>query len=155
MPLPTGPWRGLGLVPNLFPIESFMDGAASPCRRQKIHCSSAWISFQPIRRADGWPPYPINAAAESAGWGGALPAGRGQGIACCFYHGTVVAEVAEISLDEPTGRIRFHRVVAALDCGRAINPDQVRSQMEGSIVMGASAALLEELTVEDWPGRDR
>ncbi len=77
------------------------------------------------------------------------PAGRGRGIACCFYHGTVVAEVVEISLDEPTGRIRLHRVVAALDCGRAINPDLVRSQMEGSIVMGASAALLEELTVED------
>src|SRR5262249_24516356 len=55
----------------------------------------------------------------------------------------------DISLDEATGQIRLHRVVAALDCGRAINPDQVRAQMEGSIVMGAGSALIEEITVKD------
>jgi isoquinoline 1-oxidoreductase beta subunit len=91
----------------------------------------------------------LNAAADRAGWGTAPPAGRGRGIACCFYHGTLVAEIAEVSLDEPTGRIRLHRVAAAMDCGRAVNPDQVRSQMEGCIVMGASTALIEELTVKD------
>ena len=146
MPLPTGEWRGLGLVPNLFPIESFMDEAARAAGRDPLQFRLDQLPADTEGRRMA---AVLNAAAESAGWGGALPAGRGQGIACCFYHGTVVAEVAEISLDEPTGRIRFHRVVAALDCGRAINPDQVRSQMEGSIVMGASAALLEELTVED------
>jgi isoquinoline 1-oxidoreductase beta subunit len=91
----------------------------------------------------------LTAAAERAGWGSTPPAGRGRGIACCFYHGTVVAEIAEVSLDELTGRIRLHRVVAAIDCGRVINPHQVRSQVEGGIVMGASAALMEELTVQD------
>ncbi|MBO0792440.1 MAG: xanthine dehydrogenase family protein molybdopterin-binding subunit, partial [Ktedonobacteraceae bacterium] len=60
-----------------------------------------------------------------------------------------VAEIAEISLDDVTGRIRLHGVVAAIDCGRVINPNQVRSQVRGSVVMGASGALLEELTVKD------
>ena len=75
--------------------------------------------------------------------------GAWQGDRCCFYHGTVVAEVAEVSLDEQTGQIQLRKVVAAMDCGRVINPDLVRSQMEGSIVMGASSALIEELTVKD------
>ncbi len=146
LPIPTGQWRGLGQAPNTFPIESFMDEAAQAASRDPLQFR---LDHLPAN-ADGQRMAAVlNAAAERAGWGGPLPAGRGRGIACCFYHGTVVAEVVEISLDEPTGRIRVHRVVAALDCGRAINPDLVRSQMEGSVVMGASAAILEELTVEN------
>jgi isoquinoline 1-oxidoreductase beta subunit len=146
MPLATGQWRGLGAAPNLFPIESFMDEAAHAAGKDPLQFRLDHLcnDLEGLRMAAV-----LNAAAERAGWGTALPAGRGRGIACCFYHGTVVAEVAEISLDEPTGRIRLHRVVGAMDCGRAINPGQVRSQMEGGIVMGASSALLEELTVKD------
>jgi isoquinoline 1-oxidoreductase beta subunit len=61
----------------------------------------------------------------------------------------VVAEVAETSLDQDTGRIRVHRVVAAVDCGRTINPNGATAQVEGAIVMGTSATLLEEITVKD------
>jgi isoquinoline 1-oxidoreductase beta subunit len=61
----------------------------------------------------------------------------------------VVAEVAEVSLDGDSGRIRVHRVVAAVDCGRTINPNGATAQIEGSIVMGTSATLLEEITVKD------
>jgi isoquinoline 1-oxidoreductase beta subunit len=57
--------------------------------------------------------------------------------------------MAEISLDQDSGRIRVHRVVAAVDCGRTINPNGAAAQIEGAIVMGTSAALLEEITVED------
>ena len=78
-----------------------------------------------------------------------LSSGRGRGLACVFYHGTVVAEVAEVSVDRSTGKINLHRVVAAMDCGRVVNPNQVRSQMEGCVVMGASGALKEELLVKD------
>ncbi len=146
MPLLTGQWRGLGYVPNSFAIESFIDEAAHVAGRDPLQFRLDHLSDD----ADGRRMAAVlNAAAKRAGWGEALPAGRGRGLACCFYHGTVVAEVVDISLDEATGQIRLHRVVAALDCGHAINPDQVRAQVEGNIVMGASSALMEELTVKD------
>jgi isoquinoline 1-oxidoreductase beta subunit len=91
----------------------------------------------------------LEAAADRAGWGGSLTEGRAQGLACSVDGGTVVAEVVDISLDAGSGRIRVHRVVAAVDPGRTINPDGARAQIEGSIVMGTSAALFEELTVKD------
>ena len=146
MPLATGQWRGLGLVPNIFPIESFMDEAAHAAGKDPLQFRLDHLPSDADGRRMA---AALGAAAERAGWGTTPPAGRGRGIACCFYHGTVVAEIAEISLDESTGRIRLHRVVAAIDCGRVINPDQVRSQVEGCVVMGASSALMEELTVKD------
>jgi isoquinoline 1-oxidoreductase beta subunit len=146
MPLATGQWRGLGLVPNTFPIESFMDEAAHAAGKDPLRFRLDHLPSD----ADGRRMAAVlNAAAERAGWGTAPPAGRGRGIACCSLQGTVVAEVAEISLDESTGRIRLHGVVAAIDCGRVINPNQVRSQVNGCIVMGAGSALMEEITVRD------
>lgn len=101
----------------------------------------------------GWPgdtsAAVLEAAAARAGWGDDLPEGRAQGLACSTDGGTVVAEVAEISLNRDTNRIRVHRVVAAVDPGRVINPDGATAQIEGNIVMGTSAALLEEVTVKD------
>ncbi len=146
MPLATGQWRGLGLAPNIFPIESFMDEAAHAAGKDPLQFRLDNLSSDTDGRRMA---AVLNAAAERAGWGTTPPAGRGRGIACCFYHGTVVAEIAEISLDESTGHIRLHRVVAAIDCGRVINPDQVRSQVEGCVMMGASVALMEKLTVKD------
>ena len=146
MPLATGAWRGLGAAPNTFPIESFMDEAAHAAGKDPLQFR---LDHLPTDTQGRRMAAVLSAAAERAGWGTAPMAGHGRGIACCFYHGTVVAEIAEISLDELTGQIRLHRVVGAVDCGRAINPDQVRSQMEGGIGMGASSALLEELTVKD------
>ena len=66
----------------------------------------------------------------------------------------MVAEVATISLDQDSGRIRVHWVVAAVDPGRVINPDGAKAQIEGAIVMGTSATLLEEITVEDGRVRE-
>jgi isoquinoline 1-oxidoreductase beta subunit len=91
----------------------------------------------------------LEAVAAQAAWGRALPEGRAQGIAGGTDGGTVVAEVAEISVDQDSGRIRVHQVVAAVDPGLVINPDGATAQIEGSIVMGVSAALLEEITVRD------
>jgi isoquinoline 1-oxidoreductase beta subunit len=91
----------------------------------------------------------LKAAAEQAGWGKSLPGDRAHGIACSNDGGTVVAEVAEISLDQDSGQIRIHKVAAAVDCGRTINPNGARAQVESSIIMGISAALLEEIRVED------
>jgi isoquinoline 1-oxidoreductase beta subunit len=146
MPLATGQWRGLGLAPNVFAIESFMDEAAHAAGQDPLHFRLAHLPGDAEGRRMA---AVLRAAAERAGWGTPPPAGRGRGIACCSLHGTVVAEVAEISLDAATGRIRLHRVVAAIDCGRVINPNQVRGQVRGGVVMGASGALMEELTVRD------
>jgi isoquinoline 1-oxidoreductase beta subunit len=146
LPIPTGSWRGLGLLLNLFPIESFVDelahaAGADPLQFRLDHLADDPLS-QRLRAV-------LEAAAEQAGWGSPLPEGRAQGIACATDAGTVVAKVAEISLVADTGQIRVHRVVAAVDCGRTIHPDGARAQIEGSIVMGISAALLEEITVKD------
>jgi isoquinoline 1-oxidoreductase beta subunit len=146
MPLATGQWRGLGLVPNTFPIESFMDEAAHAAGKDPLQFRLDHLPGDTDGRRLA---AVLNAAAERAGWGTVPPAGRSRGIACCSLQGTVVAEVAEISLEESTGRIRLHRVVAAIDCGPVINPNQVRSQVNGCIVMGAGGALMEEITVKD------
>jgi len=146
MPVPTGAWRGLGLMPNVFAVESFIDelahaAGADPLQFRLKQLPDDMLG-QRMRAA-------LEAAAEQAGWGGALPDGHAHGIACSGDGGTVVAEVVELSLDADKGQIRIHKVVAAVDPGRTINPDGARAQVESSITMGISAALLEEITVED------
>jgi len=146
MPIPTGSWRGLGLMANTFAVESFVDelaraAGADPLQFRLDHLPGDALG-QRMRAV-------LEAVADRAGWGGATPEGRAQGLAIGTDGGTVVAEVAEISLDRDTGRIRVHRVVAAVDPGRIINPDGAAAQVEGSIVMGTSAALLEEIVVQD------
>jgi len=146
LPVPTGPWRGVGLFPNTFAKESFMDelahaAQADPLQFRLDHLPKGVLG-QRLRVV-------LKAAAERAGWGKTVPAGRARGLACCIYTGTVVAEVAEISLNRETGRIRVHKVTAAIDPGRAVNPNQVVAQVEGCIVLGTSAALIEEIVIRD------
>ena len=146
LPIPTGTWRGVGLFPNTFPVESFMDelahaAGADPLQFRLDHLPDDALG-QRMRAV-------LEAAAERSGWGTPPPEGRARGIACCADAGSVVAEVAEVSLNQDTGRIRVHQVVAAMDCGLTINPDGAIAQVEGAIVMGASAALIEEITVKD------
>jgi isoquinoline 1-oxidoreductase beta subunit len=146
LPIPTGPWRGVGLFPNTFAKESFMDelahaAHADPLQFRLDHLPKGVLGER-LRVA-------LRATADRVGWGRTVTAGRARGIACCIYTGTVVAEVAEISLNRETGRIRVHKVTAAIDPGRAVNPNQVIAQVEGCVVMGTSAALIEELLVRD------
>jgi isoquinoline 1-oxidoreductase beta subunit len=146
MPILTGPWRGVGLFPNIFPLESFVDELAHIARIDPLefrlnHLSSDGAGKR-MRAV-------LQAAAERSGWGRSPAEGRARGIACCEDAESFVAEVAEISLDRRTNRIRVHRVVAAIDCGKVINPDGIVAQVQGAITMGISAALLEEITVKD------
>jgi isoquinoline 1-oxidoreductase beta subunit len=91
----------------------------------------------------------IRLAAEKAEWGKPLPEGWGRGLA---YHATFgvthVAYVAEVSVDA-NGNVRVHRVVAAVDCGQTVNPDNVKAQVEGGIAFGLTAALKAEATLQD------
>ncbi len=146
LPVRTGWWRGLGLLANTFAVESFVDELADaagidPLQFRLSHLPDDGVG-QRMRAV-------LQAAAEKAGWGTPLPEGRARGIACCTDVGTVVAEVAEISLDATTNRIRVHQVTAALDCGLTINPDGVRAQIEGNIMWGVGSTLIEEMRIKD------
>jgi isoquinoline 1-oxidoreductase beta subunit len=89
----------------------------------------------------------VNLAADKAGWSTPLPAGHYRGIAVVESFGSFVAEVAEISLDRKGGTVRVHKVMAAVDCGRHVNPETIRAQIEGGIIYGLTAALKGEITI--------
>jgi isoquinoline 1-oxidoreductase beta subunit len=144
LPVPTGPWRGLGLYANTFALESFIDELAHAAQIDPLvfrlrHLPST-TEGQRLRRA-------LETAAERAGWGTPTPADRARGIACSVDVNTVVAQVAEVSIQN--GAIQVHRVTVAVDPGLVINPQGASSQAQGSIVMGLSSALHERLTVQD------
>ena len=87
----------------------------------------------------------LQLAAAQAGWGKPMPAGRAQGIALHKSFGSIVAQVAEVSVTE--GQIRVHRVVCAIDCGTVVNPDTVAQQVESSVLYGLSAALFGKIDI--------
>ena len=89
----------------------------------------------------------LNLAAEKAGWTTPAPAGWTRGVAVHESFGSVVAQVAEVKLDG--GVPKVGRVVTAIDCGTAISPDQIASQMEGGTCYGLSAALFGQVTLKD------
>ncbi|MBE7470709.1 MAG: xanthine dehydrogenase family protein molybdopterin-binding subunit [Anaerolineae bacterium] len=138
---PTGVWRAVDYSHNIFVIESFFDevaaaGGADPYELR--HRLAEPARLQAV----------LELAADKAGWGAPLPAGRGRGIAACAYQfsNTYVAQVAEVSVSD-RGIVRVQRVVCAFDCGTIINPDIVEAQIEGAIVYGLTAALKGEITV--------
>ena len=144
LPVPTGWWRGLGLLANSFALESFMDELAYAAKVDPLEFRLRNVPAGPLgERMQA----ALGAAAQAAGWGSAPPAGRGRGIACTADVGTVVAAVAEVAIEG--GQIRVHRMTAAVDPGRVINPDGAVAQVQGNIIMGLSSALEEEATVKD------
>ena len=145
LPVPTGAWRGLGLFPNTFVCESFMDelahaADADPLAFRLEHLGDDETG-RPMRAV-------LEAAAERAGYGRAVPAGRAHGVACSVDVGTVVAMVAEVSADAD-GTVHVHRATQAIEAGRIVNPDGALAQAQGSIVMGLSSTLLEQVGLED------
>jgi isoquinoline 1-oxidoreductase beta subunit len=90
----------------------------------------------------------LETAALKAGWGKPLPRGHGRGIAVHESFGSIVAQVAEVSIDS-LGIMKVHRVVCAVDCGRIVNPDTIKAQMESGITFGLSAALYGAITLKD------
>ena len=142
--VPTAFWRGVGPTHNVFVVESFIDELAQAARQDPVVFRRALLEKSP--RTLGV----LNLAAEKAGWGKPLApiAGRkvGRGISTQFAFGSYMAQVAEVSVG-PDGDVQVHRVVCAVDCGQAVNPDGIIAQMEGGIVFGASAALWNEITL--------
>ncbi len=138
--IPVGFWRSVGHSHNAFAVESFVDELAQAAGRDPASFRRDLLAEQPRHLAV------LDLALEKSGFG-RPPAGRFHGLAVHESFGTVVAEVAEVSVEQ--GAIRVHRVTCAVDCGLAVNPDIVVAQMESGIVYGLTAALRGEITFED------
>jgi len=138
--VPVGFWRSVGNSQNGYIVESFVDDLAKAGGKDPFEFRRKLLANAPRHRGV------LELAAEKAGWGKPLPAGRTRGIAVVESFGSFVAEVAEVSVSRSSGKVRVHRVVCAVDCGRHVNPDTVAAQMEGSIVYGLSAALKGQIT---------
>lgn len=139
--IPVGFWRSVGASQNAFVVESFIDELAHAAKKDPVEYRRLLLSKSPKHKGV------LEEAAKQAGWGTPLPAGRARGIAVAFSYGSYAAEVVEVSL-APEGKPRVHRVVCAIDTGFAANPDQIRAQMEGSIVYALTAALYGEITID-------
>ncbi len=131
--VPVQWWRSVGNTHTAFAVESFVDELAHAAGKDPLAFRQALLAKDPRRLAV------LNLAAEKAGWGTNLPAGRARGLAVHKSFSSYVAEVAEVSLQN--GKPRVHRVVCVVDCGIVVNPDVVKAQMEGGIAYGLSAVL--------------
>jgi isoquinoline 1-oxidoreductase beta subunit len=139
--VPVGPWRGVNTNQNGVYLECFMDEVAKAAGRDPLAFRRALMGNHPKHLAV------LNAAAEKAGWGTPLPPGVHRGIAQFMGYGSYSAAVAEVSVGKD-GKVRVHRMVLALNCGHAVNPDQIAAQVEGSVAYGLSAAFHGECTVD-------
>jgi isoquinoline 1-oxidoreductase beta subunit len=137
-PVALGNWRSVGHSHNAFFKESFIDELAHASGQGSAPFRRALLARHPRHLAV------LDAALLHAG---TAPAGRAHGIALHQSFGTIVAQVAEVSVEGK--HIRVHRVVCALDCGIAVNPNIIAQQMESAIIFGLSAALHGAITFKD------
>ena len=140
--VPVQWWRSVGHSHTGFSVEAFFDEVAHAGGKDPYELRRTLLASQPRERAV------LELVAEKANWGRPLPKGRARGIATHFSFSSYVAQVAEVSVDR-YGSVRVHRVVAAVDCGRVVNPDTVKAQIEGGIIFGLTAALKTEITLEN------
>jgi len=140
--LPVLWWRSVGHSHTAFVVEGFIDEVAHKAGRDPYQFRRAMLAGHPRHLAV------LDLAAGKGNWGKKLPAGRGRGIAVHESFGSVVAQVAEVSVDNQ-GKVRVHRVTCAVDCGTAVNPLTVEAQMESAIVFGLSAALHGAITLSN------
>ncbi|UTW53945.1 molybdopterin cofactor-binding domain-containing protein [Kordiimonas sp. SCSIO 12610] len=139
--VPFGPWRSVDHSQHAFFIESFVDELADKANIDPYEFRMSKLKDKPRHAAV------LKKAAEMAGWQSAAPEGRYRGIALHESFGSIVAEVAEISITD--GSIKVHKVSCAVDCGFPVNPDSATAQVESGVIYGLSAALFGEITIEN------
>ena len=140
--VPVGPWRGVNTNQNAVYMECFIEEVARAAGADSLEFRRALMGKHPKHLAV------LNAAAAKGDWGKPLPPGVHRGLAQFMGYGSYSAAVAEVSLSA-AGKLKVHRLVLALDCGHAVNPDQIAAQVEGSVAYGLSAALYGECTVQN------
>lgn len=140
--VPWGNWRSVDHSTHGFLTESFIDELAFAAKQDPFtyrkNLSKNNPRFQVV----------LDLVKEKSGWGSALPANWGRGIAIAQSFGTIVAEVAEVEVSVE-GKVKVHRVVCAVDAGFAIHPDGFIAQMESGIIYGLAAAMTGEITIEN------
>jgi len=139
--VPVGPWRGVNTNQNGVYMECFMDEVAKAAGKDPLEFRRALMKEYPKHLAV------LNAAAEKGDWGKPLPAGVHRGIAQFMGYGSYSAATAEVSVS-PQGKLKVHRMVLALNCGHAVNPNQIEAQIQGSVAFGLTATLYGEMPVE-------
>jgi CO/xanthine dehydrogenase Mo-binding subunit len=138
-PFQTGAWRGPGANTNTFARESHLDLTAAKAGIDPLAFRLRHLSDQRLIRL-------LDALAQRFGYTPApAPSGRGVGLACGAWRGTLVATIAQVAVDRSTGQIRVERVVEAVDMGLVVNPDGARQQVEGAVTMGLGYSLAEEV----------
>jgi isoquinoline 1-oxidoreductase subunit beta len=147
LPVPVLWWRSVGASHNAFATETFIDELAQAAGKDPVAYRRALLTKHARHLAA------LDLAVAKAGWDQPLAGGkagekRGRGVAVHESFNTVVAQVAEVTVDKD-GKFKVDRVVCAVHCGLAVNPDNVRAQMEGGIGFGLSAALYGRITLKD------
>jgi isoquinoline 1-oxidoreductase beta subunit len=132
-------WRSVGNTHTAFAMEGMIDEAAHAAGQDPLAYRMALLKDKPRHAAA------LSLAAEKAGWTSPPQAGRARGLAVHESFGSIVAQVAEVSVEH--GQIRVHAVTCAVDCGTAVNPLGIEAQVQGSIAFGLSAALHGKLTL--------
>lgn len=133
-------WRSVGNTHTCFVMETLIDELAVKAGKDPVAYRRILLQDHPRHLAA------LNLAAEKAEWHKPLPAGRYRGIAVHAAMGSYVAQAVEISIGNQ--KLYIHKVVCAIDCGLAVNPDGVRAQMESGIIYGLTATLYGEITLE-------
>jgi isoquinoline 1-oxidoreductase subunit beta len=136
------PWRGIGAGYNKFAAEAFLDEVAAAAGKDPLALRLELTKYNARANAV------IKAAAEMSEYSKKRP-DHGMGIAFSDYHGTYTAGVAEVSVDRQSGKITVHNYWIAVDPGIVLQPNQAQAQLESAVVIGLSAALLEELAFKD------
>jgi len=137
--IPVQWWRSVGHSHTAFVVESFLDEVAQAAGKDPYEFRRKLLVKHPRHLGV------LKLAAEKTGWEKPPPKGHGRGIAVHESFGSFVAQVAEVSVN-PSGKVHVHKVVCAIDCGRIVNPDTIKAQMESGIVFGLSAVLHGEIT---------
>jgi isoquinoline 1-oxidoreductase beta subunit len=133
-------WRSVGSSHTAFALECFMDELAEAAGKDPLAFRLALLKDKPRHAAV------LQLAADKAQWGKPLPPGHAHGIALAESFNTYVAQVAEVSITDKI--VKVHKVVCAVDCGVAVNPDQVKAQLEGGIGYGLGAILKSQITFD-------
>ena len=139
LPIPVSPWRSVQNGPNAFIIESFIDELAHAAGKDPL--AFRLENLKGNKRATRV----LETVAQKAGWGKPVPKGMGRGIAQHACFGTYVAQVADVSVNKQDGTLKVHRVVVALDCGPAVAPRNITTQIEGAVTIALSTVLREEV----------
>jgi isoquinoline 1-oxidoreductase beta subunit len=138
--VPLGFWRSVGSSQNAFVTESFIDEVAHAAGKDPYEFRRGLLGKAKRHLTV------LETAAQKANWGAPLPSGRARGIAVAFSYGSYAAHVAEVSV-AADGTVRVHKLVCAIDCGIAVNPDQIRAQMEGGAIY-AMTGMYDQITLD-------